>query len=150
VAPNTVKRALTSAGKLALGPTGALTSDDQRGGAKPRWKLLVFAFGIACASTQTTPRTDSRGNVPLVQIQNDSYSEAVVFLDGVRFADVPGGGVILLVLPVARIPADGQLRFAARLNVLAESVQLPVVQYRSGRKVRIILKPQLAASIAQD
>jgi hypothetical protein len=88
--------------------------------------------------------------VPLVQIQNDSYSEAVVFLDGVRFADVPGGGVILLVLPVARIPADGQLRFAARLNVLAESVQLPVVQYRSGRKVRIILKPQLAASIAQD
>lgn len=114
------------------------------------WKLALVAFVIACPSTQPSLRTEPGGNVPLVHIRNDSYSEAVVFLEGMRFAEVPGGGDMLLVLPLARIPADGQLHFAARLKVVSDSVQLPAVQYWSGRKVRIVLKPQLSASIAHD
>jgi len=125
--------AIISAGKLALN--------------------MVLFFVMACASapgTPGTPRTDSKGSIPLVKIQNDHYSDAVVFLEGVRLTEVPGRTRALVLLPIARIPADGEMHFTVRMRALNESIQLPIVQYRSGRAIQIILMPQLWASIARE
>jgi hypothetical protein len=113
-------------------------------------KLTALFFAMACASAPSTPRTEGNGNVPLVQIQNEHYSEAVVFVEGVRLTEVRGGTHTLVLLPIARITPDGEIHFTVRLRALDESIQLPIVQYRPGRAIRIILKPQLPASTARE
>ena len=111
---------------------------------------MVLFFVMACASVPGTPRTESNGNVPLLKIQNDHYSDAVVLLEGVRLTEVPGGTRALVLLPIARIPADGEIHFTVRMRALDKSIQLPTVHYRSGRAIQIILEPQLSASIARE
>jgi hypothetical protein len=113
-------------------------------------KLTALFFALACASAPSTPRTESNGNVPLVQIRNDHYSEAVVFVEGAKLTEVRGGTHVLVLLPLARIPPDGEIHFTVRLRALDESIQLPMVQYRPGRAIRIILRPQPSASTAWD
>jgi hypothetical protein len=113
-------------------------------------KVTALFFAMACASAPSTTRTESNGNVALVQIQNDHYSEAVVFVEGARLTEVRGGTHTLVLLPIARIPPYGEIRFTVRLRALNESIQLPIVQYRPGRAIRIVLKPQLPASTAQE
>jgi hypothetical protein len=113
-------------------------------------KVTALFFAMACASGPNTPRPESNGYVPLVQIQNDHYSEAVVFVEGARLTEIRGGTHALVLLPIARIPADVEIRFTVRLRALDQSIQLPVVQYRPGRAVRIILKPLPSASIAWE
>jgi hypothetical protein len=113
-------------------------------------KLTAVFLAMACASAPGAPRTERNGNVPFVQIQNDHYSEAVVFVEGARLAEIGGGTHALVLLPIARIPLDGELHFTVRLRSLDESIQLPVVKYRPGRAIRINLKPQLSASTAWE
>ena len=113
-------------------------------------KLTALFFAMACVSAPGRPRAESNGNVPLVQIQNDHYSEAVVFVGGAKLTEVPGGTRAIVLLPIARIRADGELHFTVRFRALDESIQLPVVQYRPGRAVRITLKPLVSASTAQE
>ena len=104
--------------------------------------IVIAASLLACASTQSgVPRADLDGNVPLVQIQNESYSEAVVFLDGSRLTEVRGSTSTVIPVSPGRIPANGQLHFTARLTSLNETVVLPVVQYFPGQKIRISIKP---------
>lgn len=111
--------------------------------------LLMVGSLSACASVQSAPRTEPGANVPLVQIQNDTYSEAVISIDGTRFAEVQGGKSVLVSLSPARIKSNGEIHFTARLVSLDETIELPVVQYEPGRKIRIALKPMLSASTAQ-
>jgi hypothetical protein len=113
-------------------------------------KFTAVFLTMACASAPGAPRTERNGNVPFVQIQNDHYSEAVVFVEGTRLTEVPGGTHSLVLLPIARIPADGELHFTVRLRTLDESIRLPIVQYRPGRAIRIIVKPQLSTSTAWE
>jgi hypothetical protein len=105
---------------------------------------------MACASAASTQHTETTRTVPLVQIQNDHYSEAVVFVEGSRLTEIRGGTRALVLLPISRIPGDGVIHFAVRLKALDESIQLPIVQYRPGRAIRIIVKPLLAASTAWE
>jgi hypothetical protein len=104
--------------------------------------LFMLAFVFACATTQQGPRTEPNGNVPLVQIQNDTYAEAVIFLNGTRFATVQGSHSTLLPIVPTRIPADGQIQFTARIATLDQTIVLPVVEYQVGRKIRITLRPE--------
>jgi hypothetical protein len=112
--------------------------------------MTTLFFAVACASTPGTIRTESSGNVPLLQIQNDHYSEAVVFLEGVRLTEVRGSTRALVLLPIARIPLDGEIHFTVRMTAIGETIQLPSVPYRPGRAIRLILRPQLSASSAQE
>jgi hypothetical protein len=113
-------------------------------------KVTALFFAMACASGPSTLRTESNGNTTLVQIQNDHYSEAVVFVEGVRLTEIRGGTHTLVLLPIARIRPDGEIRFTVRLRALDQSIQLPIVQYRPGRAIRIILKPLPSASTAWE
>lgn len=112
-------------------------------------KLTALFFAMACASAPSHPRTETDGDLPLVQIRNDHYAEAVVFVEGARLTEVAGGTHAIVLLPIARIRPDGELHFTVRLRAIDESIQLPVVQYRPGRAVRITLKPLLSASTVQ-
>jgi len=112
--------------------------------------LSLIALLTACASTQQGPRTEPGGNVPLVQISNEHYSNAVIYLEGIRFAEVQGGGSSgpLPVSP-SRISANGEVRFSARFPSTDEAIELPAIQYQPGRAMRIFLKPTLGASTAR-
>ena len=113
--------------------------------------MALLALVLAACAT-ATPAADTRplraGNVPLVQIQNDTYSEAMIYLDGVRFGSVRGSGTVLLPIPTARIASTGLVHFTVRLISTDETANLPVVEYREGRNIRITLKPLLSASTA--
>lgn len=114
--------------------------------------LVAIALTVGCApapvNTAPALAPSVSGNVPLVQIQNDSYAEATIYMEGARLTTVAGSQSVLFPIQASRIPGNGQVHFTAKYAALDETVTLPIVEYQQGRKMRISLKPMTSASRA--
>lgn len=80
--------------------------------------------------------------VPLLSITNANFYDAVVYLNERKFIEVPGLSAERLFL-LEHKDVRGDRKFAVKIRFIGPGwvLQLPTIDYRAGKKMRIAIAP---------
>jgi hypothetical protein len=108
-------------------------------------KRLVLALSLllsaACVTGQPSIDYDNeptRIDLPLVQVSNRNFEDAIVYMNGRKLTEVLGViGDKLIILHTYDVPASGVMQFSFLLIAPGIRMDLPDVRYQPGRKMYV-------------